>query len=156
MKCPACRRATKESIDSCPYCGTSLNPSITSAVAMVIKYCLIGSLTGSGTGVSFKLVHDILTTDLKFDLWEFGVALLVSCLVGVGISFAAALATHSKTVSRGLWAVSCLTLLIPVVPASFGASGSEPLWQYPAIGLIGGLFWSIPFALWQLTKKRNA
>jgi hypothetical protein len=46
-----------------------------------------------------------------------------------------------------LLAIAYLTLVIPVLGASFGASGSEPLWQFAALGLIGGLVWSTPFAL---------
>ena len=104
---------------------------------------------GLVTSLSFNLVHDALTTDLMFDLWEFGVALvspaLMACLV--------ALATRSRIGT--LLGVAYLTLLIPVLGASFGASGSEPLWQFAALGLVGGLVWSIPFSLWALKRRRN-
>ena len=100
------------------------------------------------TGLSFTLVEDALTTDLMFDLWELGVALVVPLLMVVLV----ALATRSRI--GILLAVAFLTLLIPVLGTSFGASGSEPLWQFAALGLVGGLVWSTPFALWQLTRRR--
>ena len=46
-----------------------------------IKIWLVGGIAGSGTGLSFILVHDALTTDLAFDLWAFGVV-LASCKTG--------------------------------------------------------------------------
>ena len=104
---------------------------------------------GLVTGLSFKLVHDALTTDLMFDLWELGVALGVPALMAVLV----ALTTRSRI--GILLAVAFLTLLMPVCGASFGASGSEQLWQFAALGLVGGLVWSIPFSLWQLKRRRN-
>ena len=115
---------------------------------MHAKIWLVGGLTGLGTGLSFILVHDVLTTDLMFHLWEFGVALGTPGLIAVLV----AIATRSRIII--LLAIAYLTLLIPVLGASFGASGSEPLWQFAALGLVGGLVWSTPFALWQLTRRR--
>ena len=111
-----------------------------------IKVWLVGGLTGLVTGLSFILVHDALTTDLILDLWEFGVASVTPALVAVVV----ALATRSRIVM--LLAVAYLTLLIPVLGVAFGASGS-PLWQFAALGLVGGLVWSTPFALWQLKRR---
>ena len=102
---------------------------------------------GLVTGLSFILVHDALTTDLMFDLWEFGVALVTPALIAVVV----ALGTRSKIVI--LLAIAYLTLLIPVLGASFGASGSEPLWVFGALGLVGGLVWSTPFALQALLRR---
>ena len=102
---------------------------------------------GLFTGVSFILVHDALATDLMFDLWEFAVALVTPALIAGLV----AIVTRLKIVI--LMAVTYLTLLIPVLGASFGASGSEPLWQFAALGLAGGLVWSTPFAFWQLTRR---
>ncbi len=112
-----------------------------------IKVWLVGGLTGLVTGLSFILVHNALTTDLMFDLWEFGVALATPALIAVVV----ALATRSGIVM--LLAVAYLTLLIPVLGPAFGGSGSEPLWLFAALGLVGGLVWSTPFALWQLKRR---
>ena len=102
-----------------------------------------------GTGLSFTLVHDALTTDLMFDLWEFGVAAGTPGLIAVLV----ALATRSRVVI--LVAIAYLTLLIPVLGASFGASGSEPLWLFAALGFVGGLVWSTIFVLGQLTRRKD-
>ena len=113
-----------------------------------IKVWVVGGLTGLVTGLSFILVHDALTTDDMFDLWEFGVALVTPALVAVVV----ALTTRSRIVM--LLAVAYLTLLIPVLGVAFGGSGSL-LWLVAALaGLVGGLVWSTPFALWQLTRRQ--
>ena len=88
---------------------------------MAIKVGLVGGLIGLVTGLSFTLVHDVLTTDSMFDLWEFVVALVVPLLMAILV----ALATRSRI--GILLSVAFLTLLMPVCGASFGASGSEPL-----------------------------
>ena len=48
---------------------------------------------------------------------------------------------------KSVVAVGILTAFIPVFGISMGASGSEPLWQFCLIGMIGGAVWSIPFAI---------
>jgi hypothetical protein len=46
--------------------------------------------------------------------------------------------------------VGCITSIIPLFGPLFGMPNSEPitLATVVAIGAIGGLFWSIPFAMW--------
>jgi hypothetical protein len=61
-------------------------------------------------------------------------------------------ATRSKL--RKVIIVAYLTLFIPVLGPAFGGTGSEPLWAFAILGLAGGLFWSTPFALWDLFKNR--
>ena len=115
-------------------------------VMKAIKIWFLGGLVGLFTGLSFTLVEDALTTDLMFDLWELGVAIVIPLLI------AALVALASRLRMGILMAIAFLTLLIPVGGASFGASGSEPLWQFAALGLVGGLFWGTPFALFVLVK----
>ena len=43
--------------------------------------------------------------------------------------------------------VGTSTAIIPVFGIYFGASGSEPLWQFCLAGVIGGAVWSIPFGI---------
>jgi len=148
MKCLQCGYDNPADAKFCAGCGISLSASTAGGFGTVIKVWVVGGLTGLGTSLSFNLVHDALTTDLMFDLWEFGVASVSPALIAALL----ALATRSKVVI--LLAIAYLTLLIPVLGASFGASGSEPLWQFAALGLVGGLVWSTPFALWQLTRRR--
>ena len=127
----------------------ALGSATAGGIRRAIKVWLVGGLVGLGTGLSFIMVHDALTTDLMFDLGEFGVALVTPALIAVVVS----LATRSKIVM--LLAVAYLTLLIPVLGPAFGGTGSEPIWAFGALGLVGGLVWSIPFSLWQLKRRRN-
>ena len=149
MKCPRCGHDNPEAAQFCGKCEAALGTATFRSFRMAIKVWLVGSLVGLVTGLSFTLVEDALTTDLMFDLWELGVALVVPLLIALLV----ALATRSRI--GILLAVAFLTLLMPVCGASFGASGSESLWQFAALGLVGGLVWSIPFALWQLPRRRN-
>ena len=148
MKCSTCGSDNPENTQFCAGCGAALGAPTAPRIIRAIKVWLVGGLMGLVTSLSFILVHDALTTDLMFDLWEFAVALFTPALIATLV----AIATRSRIAI--LLAVAYLTLLIPVLGASFGASGSEPLWQFAALGLVGGLVWSTPFALWQLTRKR--
>ena len=147
MKCPTCGHEYSTGDQFCGGCGAALGSAPASGIKRAIKVWLVGGLVGLGTGLSFVIVEDALTTDLMFDLWELGVALVTPALVGVVV----ALATRSRI--GMLVAVAYLTLLIPVFGAAFGASGSEPLWQFAALGLVGGLVWSTPFALGSLRRR---
>ena len=148
MKCSTCGSDNPENAQFCAGCGAALGAATARGIRRAIKIWLVGGLVGLVTGLSFTLVHDALTTDLMFDLWEFAVTLVTPALITALV----AIATRSRIVI--LLAVAYLTLLIPVLGASFGASGSEPLWQFAALGLVGGLVWSTPFALWQLMRRR--
>ena len=149
MKCSTCGKDNPENAQFCMGCGTdSLGKPTGRRISRAVKVWLVGGLIGLLTGLSFILVNDALTTDEMFDLWEFAVALITPALIAALV----AIATRSRIVM--LLVVAYLTLLIPVLGASFGASGSEPLWQFAALGFVGGLVWSTPFALWQLTRRR--
>ena len=142
MKCPSCGEKYISSAKFCSACGDKLQEApFKRKVLMRAKIWLTGGLTGMGTGLSFILVHDALTTDLIFDLWEFGVALVAPGIIAIIV----AKTTSSKIVV--LLAIAYLTLLIPVLGTSFGASGTEPWWQFAVIGCVGGLVWSLPFAI---------
>ena len=110
-------------------------------IRRAIKIWLVGGLVGLGTGTSFIMIYGVLTTDMIFDLWEFGVTLITPTLIAVVV----ALVTKSRIVI--VLAVAYLTLLIPVLGPAFGGTGSEPIWAFAALGLVGGLVWSTPFAL---------
>ena len=109
----------------------------------LINILLLAALAGGSTSSGFILVHDIFTRDTRLDLWEFGVILSVPIFVAIAFSIV------SKTRFTILLSITYLTFLIPTLGAAFGSSGSEPLWQFTALGLSGGLAWGIPFALWQ-------
>ena len=48
---------------------------------------------------------------------------------------------------KSVVSVGVLTMFIPVLGITIGASGSEPLWQFCLAGIVGGGVWSIPFAI---------
>ena len=147
MKCSTCVSDNPENAQFCAGCGAALGAATARRIRRAIKVWLVGGLMGLVTSLSFILVHDALTTDLMFDLWEFAVALFTPALIAALV----AIATRSRIVM--LLAVAYLTLLIPVLGASFGASGSEPLWQFAALGLVGGLVWSTPFAFLSVPRR---
>ena len=117
--------------------------------ATAIKGWMIFGLTGAVSTLVFKLTHDVFTSDSDFSLWEFAISLIITGSVSLLISKL----THSKSVF--LLIVTYMTLLIPVLGALFGSSGSEPLWQFGLLGLFGSLFWSVPFSIWTGWKYRK-
>jgi hypothetical protein len=94
-------------------------------------------------------MHSALTVDLIFELWEFGIAIIGTTLIITAMT----LIIRSKIYI--VLPVAYLTLLMPVVGAFFGSSGSEALWQFALLGMAGGLVWSTPFALWTLAKSKS-
>ena len=114
-----------------------------------IKSWMLFGLTGLVSTLVFKLTHDVFTSDSNFSLWEFAISLIVTGSVSLLISKL----SHSKGVF--LLVVTYMTLLIPVLGALFGSSGSEPLWQFGLLGLFGSLFWSVPFSIWLGWKNRK-
>ena len=114
-----------------------------------IRIWATGAITGSATSLSFILIHNALTVDSIFELWELGIAIISTTLIIVGLT----LIIRSKIYIA--LPVAYMTLLMPVVGAVFGSSGSEPLWQFAVLGMAGGLAWSTPFSLWTLVKRKS-
>ena len=116
---------------------------------MAIRIWATGGITGSVTSLSFILIHNALTVDSIFELWELGIAIISTTLIIAALT----LIIRSKIYIT--LPVAYMTLLMPVVGAFFGSSGSEPLWQFAIPGLAGGLIWITPFALWPFTKSKS-
>lgn len=112
-----------------------------------IRIWATGAITGSGASLSFILMHNALAVDLIFELWEFGIAIISTSLIITALT----LIIRSKIYIA--LPVAYLTLLVPVVGAFFGSSGSEPVWQFALLGMVGGFIWSTPFALWSFIKS---
>ena len=111
------------------------------------KIWLVSAVTGSGTGLLFILVHNLLSLDGEFSLWEFGVSLVTPAIVVLLVAFG------TKSRKAILLPVAYLTMLIPLLGPIFGGPGGiESLLMAPLLGLIGGLFWGTPFALVVLVK----
>ena len=45
-----------------------------------------------------------------------------------------------------------LTFLFPIFGPLFGSSGSEPIWQFALLGLVGGFLWSLPIGTVRLIR----
>ena len=75
MKCSTCGSDNPENAQFCAGCGAASGATTARRIRRTIKVWLVGGLMGLVTGLSFILVHDALTTDLMFGLWEFAVAL---------------------------------------------------------------------------------
>ena len=118
-------------------------------VKKAIRIWAAGAITGAVTSLSFILTHNALTVDLIFELWEFGIAIISITLIVTALT----LTTRSKIYIA--LPVAYLTLLMPVLGAFFGSSGSESLWQFAVLGMTGGLIWSTPFTLWTLVKSKS-
>jgi len=117
-----------------------------------IKIWLIGGLTGSATGLLFFLATLILSIDGELTLIEFGIALITPGIA----AFLFAKATNLKLIY--LLIVAYLTLVIPVLGPVFGAGDPDVTVaaMIAVLGLVGGLVWSMPFALWAYMKREKA
>ena len=109
-----------------------------------------GGLTGLIVALGFQVLADICCDDnpMVLDFNEF-LATVVIILLAVALFGFLHYAARKflKLRFKSVVVVGILTALIPVFGISFGASGSEPLWQFCLAGIIGGAVWSIPFAI---------
>ena len=113
-----------------------------------IKVWVRSGLLGVLVSLTFIGVHELLTADQIFELWE--LSLTLGSILVMALLFS--MVTKSKILM--MLPVAFLTMVMPMFGALFGASGSEPLWQFALLGLAGGLFWVIPFTIWALFKGR--
>lgn len=117
-----------------------------------IKIWVLGGAAGSLVGILLFTVTLILSVDGSLTLPEFGIALFIPAIIAVVL----AKLTHSNMTV--LLIVVYLTLLIPVLGPLFGApnQGFEVAASLSLFGLIGGLVWSTPFAVWGLLRRGKA
>lgn len=118
-------------------------------VKRAIRIWATGAIIGSGTSISFILIHNALAVDSIFQLWELGIAIISTTLIIIALT----LIIRSKIYIT--LPVAYMTLIMPVGGAFFGSSGSEPLWQFAVLGMTGGLVWSMPFAARALAKSKS-
>ena len=114
-----------------------------------IRIWATGAITGSATSLSFVLIHNALAVDSIFELWELGIAIISTTLIIAVLT----LIIRSKIYIA--LPVAYMTLLMPVLGALFGSSGSEPLWQFAVLGMAGGIIWITPFSLWILARGKS-
>ena len=131
------------------------------AFLAAIKIWLMGGIIGMAVGVFCTLLTDAFSTNQTFTKLEaIFTFLLVPGLAAILVTQIAKLrllrVLQYKRMGGVLLCVAYLTML-PVFAANFGASGSEPLWQFIGIGLAGGLFFSAPIVIgvlgWKLYKS---
>ena len=115
------------------------------------KFTLYSSLLGSFISILFILANNFLSQDNLFEFWEFLLTLCIPSLTSI------IFAKIFKLRLMKFIAIGNLTFIIPILGASFGASGSAPFIFYALLGLAGGAFWSFPFTIvfiiYNYTKK---
>ena len=108
------------------------------------KIVLGGCLTGLGTGLSWSVFMDLVSRDQLFDNQEFALSLILPLLVGLAVG---------KSVGvqrRVLLPIAYLTLAMPLF--GIGMGGANVLLMTTG-GAIGGLFWAVPFVLYDHVIK---
>jgi len=109
-----------------------------------------GGLTGLIVALGFQVIPDICCDEnpMVFGFNEFLATVVITLLAVALFGFLHyAARKFLKLRFKSVVVVGILTALIPVFGISFGASGSEPLWQFCLAGIIGGAVWSIPFGI---------
>ena len=111
-----------------------------------------GALSGLIVALGFQILPDVCCDDnqMVFGFNEFLATMMIILLAVSLFGFLHYAARKFLKLGfmlrfKSVVVVSILTALIPVFGISFGASGSEPLWQFCLAGVIGGVVWSIPF-----------
>mgnify|MGYP004365311593 FL=1 len=114
-----------------------------------LKILIVGGIAGSSTGLLAFLATLVLSIDGNLELGEFVLVLIIPAIVSILISKT----TNSR--SWHLFLITYLTLIIPVLGPLFGAPDSSfnIAIGITALGFIGGLAWSSPFAIWAQIRK---
>ena len=110
---------------------------------------VFAGVAGFITGLLSVAVQRWLSADMVFSLGEAAMVLIIPCVTAVTLAWLG----RVKVVL--LIAVAYLTLFIPVLGPAFGGTGSEPLIAFAALGLAGGIFWSLPFVLFAIVFNRK-
>ena len=113
-----------------------------------------GGLVGLIVALGFQVLPDICCDDdpTVFHLHEL-LATIVMILLTVSLfGFLNSSARKSSKLRfmlrfESVVIVGVLTMFIPVLGITIGASGSEPLWQFCLVGIVGGGVWSVLFAI---------
>jgi len=130
-----------------------------SRILMRILFCLpsviSGGLVGLIVAIGFQVMPDICCDDdpTVFHAHEFLAMIVVILLILSLFGFLHYSARKSSKLRfmlrfKSVVAVGGLTMFIPVLGITIGASGSEPLWQFCLVGIGGGGVWSVPFAIY--------
>ena len=113
-----------------------------------------GGLVGLIVALGFQVLPDICCDDdpTVFHAHEFLATIVIIFLIVSLFGFLNSSARKSSKLRfmlrfQSVVIVGVLTMFIPVLGITIGASGSEPLWQFGLAGIVGGGVWSVPFAI---------
>ena len=113
-----------------------------------------GGLVGLIVALGFQVLPDICCDDdpTVFHAHEFLATIVIIFLIVSLFGFLNSSARKSSKLRfmlrfQSVVIVGVLTMFIPVLGITMGASGSEPLWQFCLAGIAGGGVWSVPFAI---------
>ena len=113
-----------------------------------------GGLVGLIVALGFQILPDICCDDdpTVFHLHELLATIVMIMLTVSLFGFLRSSTRKSSKLRfmlrfRSVVIVGVLTMFIPVLGITMGASGSEPLWQFCLVGIVGGGVWSVPFAI---------
>ena len=118
-------------------------------IMRILKTIVFAAAAGFITGLLSVAAQRLLSADMVFSLGEAAMVLIIPCVTAVTLAWLG----RVKVVL--LIAVAYLTLFIPVLGPAFGGTGSEPLIAFAALGLAGGIFWSLPFVLFTVVFNRK-
>ena len=111
-------------------------------------------MVGLIVALGFQVLPDInLGGDpTVFHVHEFLATIVIIFLIVSLVGFLTSSARKSSKLRfmlrfKSVVAVGGLTMFIPILGITIGASGSEPLWQFCLVGSVGGVVWSVPFAI---------
>ena len=112
-----------------------------------------GGLVGLIVALGFQVLPDICCDEdpTVFHLHELLATIVIIFLIVSLFGFLNSSARKSSKLRfmlrfQSVVIVGVLTMSIPVLSITIGASGSEPLWQFCLAGFVGDVIWSVPFA----------
>ena len=118
-------------------------------------------VAGAGTGAMLATLVALIMLKIGIEPPSFWAAIAI--FIGMIITSAFTVKKTSQSIGccdpslMQLIPISFLTFFIPILGAAFGAPNSDldTLAILILLGTIGGVFWSIPFAIWNFSKNRN-
>ena len=118
-------------------------------IMRIARMIVFAGVAGFMTGLLSVAVQRLLSADMVFSLGEAAVVLIVPGVIAITIAWLGRVRVILLT------AIAYLTLFIPILGPAFGGTGSESLIAFAALGLAGGIFWSLPFVLFTLVFNRK-
>ena len=118
-------------------------------------------ISGAATGgiLAILILAVFILPELELESLEIlcGGWFLLSVLSGFTVNQISKRAEWPEVSMRILIPIGCLTSVIPLFGPLLGMPNLEPmtLLTVVAFGIVGGLFWSIPFAMWSVYIGRK-